>query len=134
LFRQETSRCCITSYDDRGRPGPVQEPFETEALETRLHGLAAAVCPVRGVNPDPEIPGDEGQGYEDQAQVRIPRAGVDACLPPPPEAGFDAEPLAVAFADLDRSIRHAPRAEQQLLLNLRSPPARRFLQPVHCLA
>src|SRR5487761_1328883 len=82
--------------------------------------LAAALGEVRLVNPNPEVAQDQRHRHEKQTQMRILYASVDAGLAKLAIARLDAKTLSVAFADFGGGATDAPRAKQQLLLDLLS--------------
>ena len=97
---------------------PVQHAFEAEDFQVQRRVVAISFGQACVVNPDPQVPQHQRQGDEEQSQVGILRACIDARLTHLAIARFDAEPSAIAIADLGRRTMHAPGREQQLLFHL----------------
>jgi len=95
---------------------PIEQLLEAQELKPKLHGLPVKFRQERRMDPDPEIPEQQGDGNKDQSQLGISRAGIDSRLPQLTEARFDAKTFAVQFADRGRCPADSPGREEQFLL------------------
>src|SRR6266481_7065341 len=104
-------------WGDDGASDPIEEALEAKSFEADGLAVAAAIGQECFVNPNPQVAKQERHGDEHQPQVWIASAGINLRRPHLAVAAFDAKPLAIAVANLGGSGRHAPRAEQELLLH-----------------
>jgi len=79
------------------------------------HRVSRSLGKARLMNPYPNVPQDECQGDKEQSHVRIARAGVNPPLSPLAIARFDAEPLAMTFADVGGRAVNPPGSEEKFL-------------------
>src|SRR5438105_10203926 len=93
---------------------PVQQALEAKSFEPERHAVASAICQNRRVDPHPQIPQDQGNSDEQQAQERLSRAGANPRLTELPVARLDAKALAIALADFGRRTVDSPGSEEQL--------------------
>ena len=59
---------------------PIEHPFETQAFRTKRQVVAATIAQPLGMQPDPQVAENQGQGHEQQSQLGLAGAGVNfAC-------------------------------------------------------
>src|SRR5947208_598297 len=95
---------------------PIEQLLEAQKLRPKLYGSPLSFRQERRMDPDPEIPQQQGDGDEDQPQMGVSRAGINPRLPQLAEARLDAETFAVALADLGRGSTNPPGRKEQFLL------------------
>src|ERR1041385_917626 len=102
-------------YRNHRLSDPVEQLFETQPFEAKRHRVTSAFCQASCVQPHPQVAKHEGHDHEYQTQVRVARTGVDARLMHLAKARFDAETLAVAFANLRRRAMDPPGGKEKFL-------------------